>query len=78
VLEDPLVIGSMVWEAEIPRAHKSRGTPLDSAMRFSFPDQEIHPSINSRGRFMFEAPDGQTGYAGVVSLGSGVNRPGME
>jgi predicted RecB family nuclease len=72
VLEDPLVIGSMVWEAEIPRAHKARGTPLDSAMRFSFPDQEIHPSINSRGRFMFEAPDGQTGYAGVVSLGSGV------
>jgi hypothetical protein len=71
VLEDPLVIGSLVWEAEIPRVHKTRRTPLDPAMRFSFPQQEIHPGIDPRGRFMFETPDGQAGYASVVSMGAG-------
>jgi predicted RecB family nuclease len=70
LLEDPLVIGSLTWEAEIPRVHKTRRTPLDPAMRFAFPQQEIHPGIDPRGRFMFEAPDGQAGYASVVSMGT--------
>ena len=50
------------------RQHKTRRTPLDPAMRFSFPQQEIHPGIDPRGRFMFETPDGQAGDASVCLL----------
>ncbi|MBK7167125.1 MAG: TM0106 family RecB-like putative nuclease [Candidatus Microthrix sp.] len=72
VLEDPLVIGSLRWEAEIPRVHKRHGGAIDPAMRFSFPHQDVESWAKPGKQVFFEALDGQTGYSSVVAAEPGV------
>ncbi|HMS46070.1 TM0106 family RecB-like putative nuclease [Candidatus Neomicrothrix sp.] len=72
LLDDPLVIGSLRWEAEIPRVHKRHGGAIDPAMRFSFPHQDVESWAKPGKQVFFEALDGQTGYSSVVAAEPGV------
>jgi predicted RecB family nuclease len=72
LLGDSAVVASLRWEQEVSRFHQRNGTPLDPAMRFSFPSQELESRVRPGSQMMFEGPDGQTGYSSVFAIGHGV------